>query len=156
MKTDFNHYRLTSAWQLPAPAAQVYRVLREVEHYPRWWPQVREVRQLDADSGRLRIRSVLPYELLLTATARREEAAPGGRGGVLEAALAGDLAGWSRWTVRPDGPGAALAVFEEDVRGGRPLMRLLALPARPLFLANHALMMRAGHRGLRRYLLDGG
>lgn len=131
-------------------------MLREVEHYPRWWPQVREVRQLDADSGRLRIRSVLPYELLLTATARREEAAPGGRGGVLEAALAGDLAGWSRWTVRPDGPGAALAVFEEDVRGGRPLMRLLALPARPLFLANHALMMRAGHRGLRRYLLDGG
>ncbi|GAB2704714.1 SRPBCC family protein [Kitasatospora kifunensis] len=152
---EFNHYRLTSAWRLPAPPALVYRALREVERYPRWWPQVREIEQLDAVSGRLRIRSVLPYDLVFTATARRQEEQPGGRGGVLEAELTGDLAGWSRWTVKPDGAGASLAVFEQDVRGGKALMRLLALPGRPLFLANHALMMRSGRRGLSRYLLRG-
>ncbi|WP_329568518.1 SRPBCC family protein [Kitasatospora sp. NBC_01266] len=149
---ESNHYRLTSRWRLPAPPDAVYRALRDVPRYPCWWPQVREVQPLDPDSGRLRIRSVLPYTLVLTARERRQQPAPGGQGGVLEAELAGDLVGWSRWTVTPDGPGACLAAFEEEVRGGSALMRLLALPGRPFFLANHALMMRAGQRGLRRHL----
>ncbi|WP_035841907.1 SRPBCC family protein [Kitasatospora azatica] len=145
---DFNHYHLVSSWRLPAPPAAVYHALREVEEYPRWWPQVRQVERLDDSSGRVRIRSVLPYELVLIARERRQDEAAG----VLEAELTGDLAGWSRWTVSPDGPGASRAVFEEEVRPGKPLMRRLALPGRPLFLVNHALMMRAGERGLRRLL----
>lgn len=148
---DSNHYHLTSAWRLAAPPRVVYRALREVEQYPHWWPQVRQVRRLDDRSGELRIRSALPYSLVLTAHERRQDEAAG----VLEADLLGDLAGWSRWTISPVDPGhpdRSLAVFEEDVRPGKALMRRLALPARPLFLANHALMMRAGERGLKRYL----
>ncbi|MEY9944029.1 SRPBCC family protein [Kitasatospora sp. GAS1066B] len=152
---DFNQYHLTTSWRLPAPPDAVFRALRDVEGYPRWWPQVRQVQRLDGSSGRLRIRSVLPYELVLTARERRQEERGAGQGGVLEAELTGDLAGWSRWTVTSDGPGASLAVFEEQVRGGKPLMRLLALPGRPVFLANHALMMRSGRRGLRRHLSAG-
>ncbi|WP_035794180.1 SRPBCC family protein [Kitasatospora mediocidica] len=144
-----NHYHLTSRWQLAAPPRTVYRLLRDVERYPQWWPQVRGVRALDDTSGELRIRSVLPYTLLMTARELRQDEAAG----VLEAELTGDLAGWSRWTVGAHGTGS-LALFEEDVRPGKPLMRRLALPARPLFLANHALMMRAGERGLRRHLAD--
>jgi hypothetical protein len=145
---DPNHYRLTSIWRLPAPPGEVYQALRDVPAYPRWWRQVRRVEQLDEHRGRLRIRSVLPYELVLTAHERRQDP----RARVLEAELTGDLAGWSRWTVRPDGEAASTAVFEEEVRPGKPLMRRLALPGRPLFLVNHALMMRSGERGLRRYL----
>ncbi|MCC9306438.1 SRPBCC family protein [Kitasatospora sp. RB6PN24] len=146
---DSNRYRLVSVWQLPAPRHGVYQALRDVPEYPLWWPQVREVRRLDDRTGRLRIRSALPYQLLVTVRERRQDEAAG----VLEAELAGDLVGWSRWTVDPDGPAASRAVFEQEVRPGKPLMRWLALPGRPLFLANHALMMRAGERGLRRRLL---
>ncbi|MGF1429570.1 SRPBCC family protein [Kitasatospora sp. LaBMicrA B282] len=154
---DFNHYHLVSSWRLPAAPEVVYRVLRDVERYPDWWPEVRQVQQLDGQRGRLRIRSLLPYDLVLTARERRQEEHPDRLGGVLEAELTGDLAGWSRWTVTPDGRGpdggpATLAVFEEEVRGGTALMRRLALPGRPFFLANHALMMRSGRRGLLRHL----
>ncbi len=37
----------------------------------------------------------------------------------------------------------------------KPLLRRLAVPGRPLFRANHRLMMRAGRRGLAAHL-DGG
>jgi ribosome-associated toxin RatA of RatAB toxin-antitoxin module len=142
---DPNHYRFTSGWELAAPAADAYRVLEDVADYPRWWPEVRRVRRLDAHRGELTVRSLLPYDLVFTvAVARRDPVAR-----VLEAALDGDLRGWSRWTVTEAGPCACRVLFEEDVRPGRPLMRRLALPARPLFTANHALMMRSGRRGLR-------
>ncbi|GAA1958965.1 SRPBCC family protein [Kitasatospora viridis] len=145
---DPNRYHLLSTWRLPAPPGAVYRALRDVPDYPLWWPQVREVHRLDDDAGRLRVRSLLPYSLRFTARELRQDEAAG----VLEAELSGDLAGWSRWSVDADGPGRSRAVFEEEVRPGKRLMRLLALPGRPLFLANHAVMMRAGERGLRRRL----
>ena len=74
--------------------------------------------------------------------------------GVLEIAMRGDLAGWARWTVRARG-GGTRAVFEQDVEVRKPLLRRLALLGRPLFLANHALMMRAGRRGLAAWLARG-
>jgi uncharacterized protein YndB with AHSA1/START domain len=147
---EFNRYHLISTWRLAAPPGAVYQALRDVDRYPHWWPQVRQVHRLDEKAGRLRIRSVLPYDLVMTARDRYQDEAAG----VLEAELAGDQAGWSRWTVSPAGAGSR-AVFEEEVRPGKAVMRRLALPARPLFLANHAVMMRAGERGLRHYLAAG-
>ncbi|MFJ9518808.1 SRPBCC family protein [Kitasatospora sp. NPDC101801] len=145
---DANHYLLTSVWRFPAePPRVVHRLLGDVERYPQWWPQVRSVRRLTDHSGELVIRSVLPYGLLLTITEREQDEALF----TLTADLTGDLVGWSRWTVHPEGTGSR-AVFEEEVRPAKQLMRRLAPVARPLFLANHAAMMRAGHRGLRRLL----
>ncbi|AXI76425.1 SRPBCC family protein [Peterkaempfera bronchialis] len=144
---DPNHYRFTSSWELAAPPDDVYRALEDIGRYPLWWPEVRRIRRLDDRHGELTVRSVLPYDLVLTVEESRRDPAAG----VLEAAMAGDLRGWSRWTVTAC-PGGSRAVFEEDVRPGRPLMRRLALPARPAFTANHALMMRSGRRGLRAYL----
>ncbi len=66
--------------------------------------------------------------------------------------MEGDLTGWSRWTVTTDGAGGSLVLFEEETRPAKPLLRLLALPARPLFRANHAVMMRRGRRGLAAHL----
>jgi hypothetical protein len=45
-----------------------------------------------------------------------------------------------------------VAVYEQRVEVRRPLLRWLAVPARPFFRANHALMMAAGRRGLERWL----
>ncbi|MGE7436578.1 SRPBCC family protein [Kitasatospora sp. NPDC001175] len=146
---DPNHYRLSSVWQLPAEPDRVYRALEDVACYPQWWPQIRSVRQLDAHSGELAIRSILPYGLRVTVREQYRDAAAG----LLEAELGGDLQGWSRWRVCPAarGPGARV-LFEEDVRPAKALMRRLAPIARPLFIANHAAMMRAGQRGLGAHL----
>jgi len=144
---DWSHYRFRSLWSLPAPPADVYAVLEQAEDYPRWWPQVREVNRIDDTSGLIRIRSVLPYDMTFTAReVRRDPAA-----GVLEINMSGDIDGWARWTVTADGPGS-LVRYDQEVYVTKPLLRRLAVPGRPVFRANHALMMRAGRRGLTTYL----
>ncbi|AVH59819.1 MULTISPECIES: SRPBCC family protein [Streptomyces] len=144
---DWSHFRFRSVWDLPAPRATVYTVLEQAEHYPRWWPQVREVTRVDERSGVLRVRSVLPYDMTFTGREVRRDRA----GGVLEIALSGDMVGWARWTLTADGPGTR-AQYDQEVDVSKPLLRRLAVPGRPVFRANHALMMRAGQRGLAAYL----
>ncbi|MER6419186.1 SRPBCC family protein [Streptomyces sp. NPDC001137] len=144
---DWTHYRFRSLWALPAPPATVYEVLERAEEYPRWWPQVREVTRLDDTSGVIRIRSLLPYNLHFTARETRRDPAAG----VLEIAMSGDLEGWARWTITAGGAGT-LARFEQAVVVHKPLLRRFAVPGRPVFRANHRLMMRAGRRGLVAYL----
>lgn len=144
---DWTHYRLRTLWFLPVPPATVYRVLERPEDYPRWWPQVRAVHRLDGTSGVLTIRSVLPYDMTFTARETRRDPVAG----VLEAALSGDIEGLARWTVTPHGSGS-LARYDQVVDVRKPLLRRLAVPGRPVFRANHRLMMRAGRRGLLRYL----
>ncbi|MEV5357213.1 SRPBCC family protein [Streptomyces sp. NPDC052693] len=144
---DWNHYRFRSLWPLPAPPAAVYEVLQRPEDYPRWWRQVREVTRLDDTTGVIRIRSVLPYDMTFTAREVRRD--PGS--GVLEIAVSGDIEGRARWTVTPRGTGS-LARYDQVVSVTKPLLRRFAVPGRPVFRANHALMMRSGRRGLLRYL----
>ncbi|MDH6625877.1 hypothetical protein M2271_003693 [Streptomyces sp. LBL] len=144
---DWTHYRFRSRWRLAAAPAAVYHALEAVEDYPRWWRQVREVTRIDGTTGVVRIRSLLPYDMTFTAReVRRDPVA-----GVLESALSGDIDGWARWTVTVDGTGS-LARYEQVVDVGKPLLRRFAVPGRPVFRANHRLMMRAGRRGLAGYL----
>ncbi|MFG3227413.1 SRPBCC family protein [Kitasatospora sp. NPDC048194] len=162
---DPNHYRFRGVWRLPVPAPAVYAALADVPGYPLWWPEIREVRRADEDSGDVVVRALLPYRLVIRLEATRRD--PGT--GVLEAAMRGDLEGWSRFTVTPlgplgpdgsdgqgglDGPGGAgcRVLFEEEARPRKPLLRRLALPLHPLFRANHAVMMRRGRRGLAAHL----
>ncbi|MFI6445767.1 SRPBCC family protein [Kitasatospora sp. NPDC050543] len=141
------HYRFSCVWQLDAAPAAVHAALEDIAGYPAWWPQVRAFRQLGERSGEVVIRSLLPYSLTLTLHDARAATAPD----VLAVTMSGDLQGWSRWTLTPHA-GGTRALFEEECRTGRPLLRRLALPARPLLRANHAAMMRAGRRGLRAHL----
>lgn len=147
---DWNHYRFVSLWPLPAAPAVVYEALAAAGDYPRWWPQIRAVERLGETTGVVRIGSVLPYEITFIAReVRRDPAA-----GVLEISLSGDVEGWARWTVSARG-GGSLARYDQEVEVRRPLLRRLAVPGRLVLRANHALMMRAGRRGLRAYLEAG-
>ncbi|WP_415948612.1 SRPBCC family protein [Streptomyces sp. KLOTTS4A1] len=144
---DWSHYRFRSVWDLPAAPEAVFRVLEAVEPYPVWWRQIRETIRHDEITGVVRIRAFLPYELLVTVRSTRNDPAAG----VLEVAASGDLHGWARWTVTPY-DGGSRAVYEQEVEVRRGLMRWFAVPGRPVFLLNHALMMRSGRRGLAAYL----
>ncbi|WP_407554117.1 SRPBCC family protein [Streptomyces sp. Pv4-95] len=145
-----HRHTFRSVWLLDAQPGVVYAVLERVEAYPRWWPQVREVTSIDERTAEARIRSLLPYDLTIVAAEKVRD--PGA--GVLEIAMRGDLAGWARWTIRP-GKGGTRAVYEQEVEVCKPLLRVLAPLARPLFRLNHAVMMRAGRRGLARWLARG-
>jgi hypothetical protein len=140
-------YVFHTEWCLAAAPDEIYAVLRDVASYPRWWPQVRSVRQLCETSGELRCRSLLPYELVFVVSREIED--PDAR--VLSARQTGDIDGTSRWTVHDDGT----AVFDEDVVVRKSLVRLAGVLARPALRFNHDLMMRDGERGLHRYLERG-
>ncbi|MDJ0464841.1 SRPBCC family protein [Streptomyces sp. H27-C3] len=140
---DWSRYRFRTVWDLAAPPAAVYAALERAEDYPLWWPQVRQVTPVDERTGTARFRSLLPYDFVVTVTERRRDPAAG----VLEAAMTGDLEGWARWTVTAHGAGTR-AHYEQEVEVRKPLVRRLAVPGRPFFIANHALMMRGGRRGL--------
>ncbi|MEU8486366.1 SRPBCC family protein [Streptomyces sp. NPDC048641] len=140
---DWSHYRFRSVWDLAAEPADVFTALERAEDYPLWWPQVREATPLDEHQGTARFRSLLPYDLFVTASALRRDT----EAGVLEIAMTGDLEGWARWTVRAH-EGGTRVFYEQEVEVRKPLMRRFALIGRPVFLVNHALMMRGGRRGL--------
>jgi hypothetical protein len=140
-------YTFRSAWQLGADPDRVYAALADADAYPRWWPQVRSARRIDDDSGEIRCRSLLPYELVFVV--HRELVDPAAR--VLVARLDGDLIGTSRWTVSADGAGTR-AVFEQEVQVGKAVIRSAGRLVRPVLRFNHDVMMRAGEAGLRRYL----
>ena len=144
---DLHTYRFHSTWQVDAAPGDVYEALRVVGDYPAWWPQVCRADWVGDGTYDLVVRSLLPYNLRFRSTRSRED--PTGR--VLEAALSGDLEGFSRWTVTASG-GGTLLVFDEEVVARKALLRRLAVVARPAFIVNHAMMMRAGRRGLRAHL----
>ncbi|MEU8826832.1 SRPBCC family protein [Streptomyces sp. NPDC048636] len=144
---DWCRYRFRSRWDLDAPPAAVFAVLADGDSYPCWWPQVREARRIDERTGAARFRSLFPYDLEVTVHEARQDPAAG----LLEIMFSGDLEGWARWTVTAR-DGGTRAFFAQEVVARKPLLRRLALPGRPVFRLNHALMMRAGRRGLRAHL----
>jgi hypothetical protein len=144
---DLNFYRFETQWALPAPPADTYLALAELDDYPAWWPEVRSVRHLDGTARQLTCRSVLPYDLVFVSRPLRQDPTAG----ILEAGLTGDLTGFSRWTLSPSAQGTC-ATFEEEVTANKALLRRLAPIARPAFRANHTLMMNHGRRGLMTYL----
>lgn len=97
---DWCRYRFRCVWRLAAAPDDVYAVLERGEEYPRWWPQVREVVPLDDTTGTARFRSLLPYDLVVTARAVRRD--PAAR--VLEVGLGGDLEGGPAGPSAPKGP----------------------------------------------------
>jgi len=122
-------------------------VLADVEGYQRWWPQIREIRRIDADSGQVRIRSLLPYTLdLVLARAVQDKA-----GGTLRVNIDGDLQGWCAWQLSAEGPDTR-AEFSQEVGVTARVLRRAPLAVRPLLRGNHTHMMRSGERALRHHL----
>ena len=140
-------YRFDNEWHLRAPSEQVYAALADVERYELWWPQIREIHWIDADSGTVRVRSVLPYTLDLVLTRDAQDEAHG----ILRVLVAGDLHGWCAWRLTSEGTGTR-AVFSQEVGVTSPMLGRAPFAIRPLLRGNHAHMMRSGERGLRRYL----
>ena len=148
-------FRFQHTWLVPAGPAVTFAALADVDAYPRWWPQVRQVRRIDADSGHAYVRSLLPYTLDLVLTREVEDA----DAGVLRVRIGGDLEGWSEFRLEPaqrdpHTPAGAATVAryaQEAVVTTHGLDRLTPVAA-PVLRLNHTWMMRAGERGLAAWL----
>jgi hypothetical protein len=145
---SLNDYRFRSLWSVRATTARVFDALVDLTSYPAWWPDIRAVEQIDDDTAEVVCRSVLPYALIFRLH-RAMEDAPNGR---MRVDMTGDLEGYVQGVVAEhETEGAVLAISQRVVVTKR-LLRVLAPVGRPLFRANHALMMRRGQRGFRAYL----
>lgn len=133
-------FEFTDAWEVAAPVATVASALTDLEHYPRWWPQVRAVATLGPDTAWVRCRSALPYtlDLVLDAVSRTPP--------VVEVALGGDLEGFARFTLTSTEGGTRLD-FDQSVRV-RGVLALASYVARPLLAWNHRRMMAGCRAGL--------
>jgi hypothetical protein len=138
-------------WTLPAAPPQVFDVLAAPDDYPLWWPNILTAQRVDADSGVLVCRSLLPYSLRMTV--RRE--ITDRVAGVLRVGLDGDLVGWSQWLIKPSprsDPSRTQAEFRQEVSApgvpgsGWPILR-------SVLGWNHRVMMWQGERGLRAHLV---
>ena len=140
-------YRFDNDWRLDAPLGQVFGALVDVEGYEQWWPQIRKIHRLDVESGRVWIRSLLPYTLELVLARVVEDEAQG----ILRVDISGDLDGWCAWHLTAQGSGT-LARFSQEVEVTVPMLQMVPFAIRPLLRGNHTHMMRSGERGLRRHL----
>ena len=52
-----HRFRFRTTWRVAAPAPRLFEVLQDVDRYAVWWPQVRAVRRVDAESVEATIRS---------------------------------------------------------------------------------------------------
>lgn len=116
-------------------------MLLDLEHYPDWWPQVVAVAKVDEDTARVLCRSVLPYTLDLVLHA--EHRGPHR----LETTVSGDLTGFVRWWLTPDGAGTRLD-FEQQVRVTRRRLAVASYVVRPVLRWNHDQMMAGCRDGL--------
>ncbi len=139
-----HRYRFGSEWRMTGRSGWAFGILADIGSYPRWWPQIRRVEMLDDTSSDVTIRSLLPYALAV----RLRRTVLDAERGILEVAMTGDLAGSSRWQISSEGPSWVTVRFEEEAQLVRPTLRAFEPAARPLFIANHALMMRGCRRGL--------
>jgi len=103
--------------------------------------------RIDGDSGRVRIRSLLPYTLDLVLVRAAEDEA----NGILRVHIDGDLQGWCAWQIVAEGA-VTQARFSQEVQVTVPMLQRVPFAVRPLLRGNHAHMMRSGEQGLRRYL----
>lgn len=140
-------YTFRTTWRADASAFNAFTVLADIEGYPRWWPEIKEVRRVDETRVDVHIRAALPYSLHVRLHKEIEDR----QTGILRTRLTGDLEGWSNWSIVALGTGCILR-FDEEVVTTKPIMNALAPVAGPLFRLNHSVMMRHGERGLRRML----
>jgi hypothetical protein len=145
---SLNDYRFRSLWSVRATTVRVFDALVDLANYPAWWPDIRSVRQVDDDTAEVVCRSTLPYVLNFRLHRAEEDSARG----LMRVDMTGDLEGYVQAVVASHRTSGALLDISQRVIVTKPLLRAFAPVARPLFRANHALMMRRGQRGFRAYL----
>ena len=145
-------YRLTTWWRFDAPLDAVWAAIADADHWSLWWPGVDSVTLAPGDArglGALRryqCRGALPLRLCFTARVTRIVPPC-----LMEGRASGDLIGLGRCRLS-EARGQTRVCFDWRVQTTGLWLNRLAPLAHPLLRWNHDRLMRAGGRGLARYL----
>jgi hypothetical protein len=148
---EMANYDFVTVWRLEAPIDRVYDAIADSLRWPEWWSTVTAVEQVRrgdpatgvGDVRRYTFKGSLPYTLSFDLEVERLE-----RPVTLGGRASGELEGTGVWTLSEDAPGRTVARYDWNVRTTRWWMNLLAPLARPVFKANHDLVMNAGAKGI--------
>ncbi len=146
-----NTYTFHEQWTVPVPPQAAWKLIANLETYPRWWKEFLSVTRLNEVKGvgarfAVYVKSALPYHMRFTLESIRYDEPE-----TSEVLVSGDLNGTMRWTLEPTGQGTRM-IFEEEVYTGKPVLNVLAPVGRPAFAWNHRIMMKHGEQGLRNAL----
>lgn len=140
-------FHFDDRWTVEAGREPVWAVLEEVEAWPQWWPGLAgahwfEDRIIPGSRADIQVRTPIGMSLCFTIAAEHVDAPRR-----ISFSAHGDLRGEGVWTLTPHGSSTHIDSLW-CVTTTRPVIRAL----RPLSGLMHALVMRAGERGLRRRL----
>lgn len=147
-------HRFRSTWSLPATPEAVWDVLADPAGWSSWWPglESRTVSVGAGDGVGTRSHAVFPSPLgyrlnlgleVLAARAPR----------AVEMRAVGDLVGTARSTLEPEGARGTVLRIDWHVRLTSAALTRMDRVAPWIAAPSHAVVMRAGERGLRRHLL---
>ena len=148
-------YEFATIWRLQAPIERVYDLIENATDWPRWWPSVTAVTEVEPEGPdglnavyEFTFKGRLPYLLRFTSRVTQRDR-PRALAGVAE----GELAGTGAWALSELGDWT-VARYDWRIRTTRPWMNVLApLPfVRQIFELNHHAVMRDGLAGARREL----
>src|SRR5215210_7692330 len=121
------YYEFATIWRLDAPIEPVFALIDTPIDWPRWWPSVLEVRELDPRGaggiGALfaaTMRGRLPYALRFDARVTRRDAPTH-----LELTASGELEGTGTWTLS-HADGRTTVRYDWRIRTTRWWMNLFA------------------------------
>ena len=148
-------YSLSTQWRFNAPLGAVWAAIADADGWPAWWPGISSVTLEPGDAQglgavrRYSCRGALPLRLRFTARVTRIVPLRS-----IEGCSCGDLMG--RGCCRlTHAQGQTTVCFDWQVHTTGLWLNRLAALARPLLRWNHDRLMRAGGRGLERYLACG-
>ena len=144
-------YSFVTVWRHHAPIEAVYDAIADSLAWPEWWSTVTAVEQVaagDPDTGqgdvrRYTFKGSLPYTLSFDLAVTNMV-----RPRTLAGSATGELEGTGVWTLTEEADGITVARYDWNVRTTRWWMNVFAPLARPIFKANHDVVMRAGAAGL--------
>lgn len=145
---------LTTTWLIPAPLNAVWSCLVDTETWPFWWKYVVAVEEMTAGnpSGvnnirRYYWRTCLPYSLMLNLRVTQIQPHQ-----FVVVEVKGDLHGNGRCRLSSIAANRTQVEFNWDVQTCKPWMNWFTTLTRPVFIWNHARVMRLGEQGLIRYV----
>jgi mannose-6-phosphate isomerase-like protein (cupin superfamily)/uncharacterized protein YndB with AHSA1/START domain len=143
-------YLFVDEWDVAAPREAVFEALADAHSYPEWWKPVYIAVESEGEPevgkvSRQHFKGRLPYHLHTTSTITRLEAPE-----VIEANVAGDLAGHGKWTLTETAAGTHVR-FDWEVTADRRLLRMLSPVLRPALRWNHAWAIARAQEGLEPY-----
>ena len=148
-------FHFDERWIVDAGIESVWAVLERVDQWPEWWPgltaaervgvghdEAVDISVTPGSRARLLVRAPIGWSLRFTIEVEEVEAPQ-----LIRFQSEGDLRGEGRWTLT-----ASEGVTDIDAMWCVTTNRTLIRAMRPLSGLMHALVMRAGERGLRRRL----